>query len=101
MMLVHSLLFLTHYAPQGVLQHGMWAVTTLLEHKVVMKVADAIAANIARRINPPLNLVKEVSDTTQGVITDTRKATDMLYSTCKDVNDKLHKVTEMAKGELQ
>jgi len=100
-MLVHSLLLLAHYTQQGVLQHGMWAVTTLLEHEVVTKVVDAVAVNVARRINPLLNLVEEVSDTTQGVITDARKATDMLYSTCEDVRDELHKVTEMVKGELQ
>src|SRR5882724_91876 len=100
-MLVHSLLLLTHYAPQGVLQCGMWAIATLLEHEVAMKVVDTIAVNVARRIDLLLNLVEEASDTTQGVITDARKAADMLYSTCKDIRDELHKVTEMVKGELQ
>ena len=42
-----------------------------------------------------------VSDITQGVITDVRRAADMLYSTCEDIMDELHKVTEMAKGERQ
>jgi len=75
--LVHSLLLLTHYTLQGALQCSMWAVTTLLEHKVVMKVVDIIAVNVARRIDP-LNMVEEASDMTQGVITDARRAADMI-----------------------
>ena len=73
MTLVHTMLLLAHYALQGVLQCGRWAVATLLEHETATKVVDDFA-NVAVRIDPLLNLVEEASDMTKGVITNARRA---------------------------
>jgi len=83
---------LAHCAPASILPRGIQAVATVFENEAVMKMADAVPANVVRRIDPLLNLVKEVADTTEGVFSDARKAADILYSTCEEARDKLHKV---------
>jgi len=100
-MLAHTLLLLAHCTPQAVLPQGIRAIATILESEAVTKTVDMVMANVAKRINPLLELVEEVADTTQGVMTEARKATNMLYSTCEDVRDEIHKVAECVKEEMQ
>jgi len=40
-------------------------------------------------------------ETMQEVMAKARKAASMIYSTCEDVEDKLHKVMESLKHEIQ
>ena len=100
MMLVHMLLLLTHCVPHGTHPRGICTIATILESKVGARTADVVAANVIRRIDPLLELVEGTADTTQGIMTDTRRATNMLYSTCEDVRDEIHKAAEQAKEEL-
>jgi len=68
--------------------------------KVGARTADVVAANVIKRIDPLLELVEGTADTTQGIIMDTRRAANMLYSTYEDVRDKIHKAAKQAKEEL-
>ena len=100
MTLAHTLLLLAHCAPQAMLPRGIQAVATILENEAATKMADAVVANIAKRTNP-LELVEEVADTMQGVMTELRKAANMLYSTCEDIRDEIHKAAECERGDAK
>ena len=54
----------------------------------------ALVATNVIRIDALLNLVEEAVDMMQGVITDMGKTANMIYSTCKDMRDKLHIVIQ-------
>ena len=99
-MLVHMLMLLAHCMPHGVLPRGIRTVATILESEARARTADTVATNVVKRIDPLLELVEGTADTTQGIMTDTRRATNMLYSTCEDVRDEIHKAAEQAKEEL-
>jgi len=99
--LMHMLLLLAHCAPHGMLPRGIRAIATILENEAATKNADTVTTNVTKRIDPLLELIKEVTDTMQGVMTQARKAADMLYSTCEDVRDEIHKAAKCAKEELQ
>src|SRR5882724_13036879 len=73
MTLVHMLFLLSHCTPNSFLLRGICAVATILENEAAMRTADAVTANISKRIDPLLELVKEVTDNSQGVMTETRK----------------------------
>jgi len=101
MMLAHTLLLLAHCALQDMLPQGIQAVATILENEAVTKTVDAVMANIAKRIDLLLDLVEEAADMTQGVMMEARKAPIMLYSTCEDIRDEIHKAAEHVKEEMQ
>jgi len=60
-----------------------------------------VTANITKRIYPLLELIEEVMDTMQGVMTEVRKAANMLYSTCEDIRDKIHKEAKCEGGAAE
>ena len=84
MMHVHTLLLLAYCSPQAILLRGIQAIATILGNEAATKMADVVAVNATKIINPFLELI-EAADIMQGVMTEVRKAANMLYSTCKDV----------------
>ena len=71
-MLGNTLLLLAHCASQAVLPRGIQAIATILENKAVTKMADVVTVNVTKRINPLLELIQEVADMMQGVMTEAR-----------------------------
>ena len=55
--IAHMLLLLAHSASQPTLLRGIHAISTILEDEVAKKMADAVMANIAVRMDPLLKLI--------------------------------------------
>ena len=99
--LAHVLLLLAHCAPASILHKGVWVVTTLLEHKGTSKSVEMLAIAITRRVDPLTDLMEHSTEVIQEVAVDTRKVAMVMYSTWEEVRDKMQKVADMTKEELE
>src|SRR5882724_4771269 len=98
---VDSLLLLTHCAPSSMLSKGICAMATLLEHENASKTVEVVAWSIAKRVNPLVDMMEYATKRVQELVTDSRKATVMMYSMWEEVRDKIQKVVDATKKELQ